>query len=188
MHWRPATAQDVPELARLNQELIRDEGHDNPMDLPQLQRRMAGGLARGYRATLFSQDGRTLAYALYRDDERGGHQVRQFFVVRDARRAGNGRRAMQLLLAEVLRSGARVSLDVLTANAAAHAFYRVLGFTPYALTLEKSTPEARVSAFNYLQASEAVATSGVVPAASFGRIAAAGYATVVNLLPGVILG
>lgn len=183
MQWRRATTEDVPELARLNRQLIEDEGHDNPMDLSQLEQRMARWLAGRYRAVLFSDAGRTVAYALYLDDERGGHHVRQLFVARDVRRRGHGRRAMELLMDEVLRTGARVSLEVLEGNGPARAFYAALGFSPYAITLERSSPEARVGAFNYLQATERIATSGVVAAAGFERIAAAGYRSVVNLLP-----
>lgn len=183
MQWRDATALDAPELARLNQQLIEDEGHDNPMDRSALEQRMARWLAGRYRATLFVEGGRTVAYALWCDDDRGGHYVRQFFVARDARRRGVGRRAMALLTTEVLRPGSRVSLEVLVTNAPAGAFYDALGFTPYATTLERTSPEARVQAFNYMQATARVATSGIVPAGAFARIAAAGYACVVDLLP-----
>ena len=90
---------------------------------------------------------------------------------------------MALLEREVWRPGARLYLEVLTSNAAARAFYEALGFSSYAVTLEKAGPEGRVGAFNFIQASERVATSGAVPPGGFERMAAAGYGSVINLLP-----
>jgi len=135
------------------------------------------------RAVLFTEDDDTVAYALYRDDGRGGHHICQFFVTRERRRQGVGRQAMEMLADEVLRRGARVVLEVLTANSAARGFYESLGFATYALTLERTSPEARVAAFNFLQATDRIAPSGVVPQAGFERVAAAGYGTVIDLVP-----
>ncbi len=44
---RHATVTDVSQLARLNQQLIRDEGHRNSMSLEQLER--AHGFVAGYQ-------------------------------------------------------------------------------------------------------------------------------------------
>jgi len=45
MTFRPATLDDCALLARLNHELIRDEGHRNPMTVPQLEQRMRGWIS-----------------------------------------------------------------------------------------------------------------------------------------------
>jgi len=37
---RPGTTDDCPQLARLNLQLIRDEGHRNPMTSDELEARM----------------------------------------------------------------------------------------------------------------------------------------------------
>lgn len=42
---RRATREDVPVLAQMNWQLIRDEGSDNPMTVDQLAERMTGFLA-----------------------------------------------------------------------------------------------------------------------------------------------
>jgi len=42
---RRATHEDVPQLAQMNWQLIRDEGSDNPMTVDQLAERMTGFLA-----------------------------------------------------------------------------------------------------------------------------------------------
>ena len=57
MPYRIATAEDSPMLAELNSQLIRDEGHRNPMTIAQLEERMRGWLTSGeYRAVLFEEN------------------------------------------------------------------------------------------------------------------------------------
>jgi len=135
LSFRIATPDDAPLLARLNRELIEDEGHRNPMTLPELEKRMRGWLAGEYQAALFVRDGRVVAYALYRPDGADIH-VRHLFVVRAARRQGIAREALRTLARNVWPARARVTLEVLVGNAGAIAFYQALGFTSYALTLE----------------------------------------------------
>jgi hypothetical protein len=40
VRWARAAVDDVPLLAAMNSRLIRDEGHRNPMTLPELEERM----------------------------------------------------------------------------------------------------------------------------------------------------
>lgn len=135
LRYRLATADDVPLLARLNRELIEDEGHRNPMTVPELEARMRGWLAGDRRAALFERCGRVVAYALYHAQGPDIH-VRHLYVVRDARRQGIATAALRLLAREIWPAHAGISLDVLVGNAGALAFYQALGFRPYALTLE----------------------------------------------------
>ncbi len=72
MNWRFAEACDLPLLAKLNDELIRDEGAQNPMTLPQLQERMRVWVDSQYRAVLFEEGFTTVGYGLFRSEERGG--------------------------------------------------------------------------------------------------------------------
>ena len=60
MEYRQATAADVPALAAMNGQLIRDEGHRNPMTGGELADRMAGWLAGDYEAILFEEGGSPL--------------------------------------------------------------------------------------------------------------------------------
>ena len=85
MEHRFAGESDLDLLAEWNHQLIRDEGHNNPMTVPELRERMRGWLETDYRAVLFSMEGEPLAYALYRE---GPEEIylRQFFVRRDRRR------------------------------------------------------------------------------------------------------
>ncbi|MFO7697025.1 MAG: GNAT family N-acetyltransferase [Anaerolineae bacterium] len=135
LSFRIATPDDAPLLARLNRELIEDEGHRNPMALPELEERMRGWVAGEYQAVLFEREDRVVAYALFRSDGPDIH-LRHLFAVRDARRQGIATEVLRTLARGVWPSNARISLDVLVGNAGAIAFYEALGFRPYALTLE----------------------------------------------------
>ena len=95
MKWRRATLDDSPVLARMNVELIQDEGHSDPMTTAQLEDRMRRWLAAEYSAVLFEDAGEPVAYALFRDNEGHGIFLRQFFVVRHRRRQGQSRRLPQ---------------------------------------------------------------------------------------------
>jgi len=63
------------------------------------------------------------------------------FVVRESRRQGIGKRAIELLHTNVWLKNIRLTVDVLTANANAVAFWRAVGFADYSLTLEILPPE-----------------------------------------------
>lgn len=139
LHARPATLGDVPLLARLNHQLIRDEGHRNPMTVEQLAARMRAWLETEYAAVVFEQDGGVVAYALWRDDGDEAY-IRHFFVARDHRHQGIGRQAVRLLLDDILPRGRCVVLDVLAHNSCASAFWQSLGFTAYAVTMELPPP------------------------------------------------
>jgi GNAT superfamily N-acetyltransferase len=142
MNWHRAALDESPLLARMNAELIQDEGHANRMTVAELEPRMRGWLAGEYSAVLFEEDGVPVAYALFRDDEGRGVLLRQFFVARDCRRRGVGRKAFELLVSEVLPSDTRVVVEVLVENARALAFWAAVGFADYARTLERR-PAAR---------------------------------------------
>ena len=58
MEYRVATLNDVPTLARMNQQLIRDEKSRNPMTLVELEQRMAGWLSAEWEAVIFSDEGK----------------------------------------------------------------------------------------------------------------------------------
>jgi GNAT superfamily N-acetyltransferase len=147
--WRYSTAADLPVLAELNAQLIRDEGHRNRMTVAQLETRMAGWLGSSYLAVLFHEEDRLVAYALYRphDDlpeSDAGVYLRQFFVARGERRRGIGRRAIELLMDRVWPRDGRVTLETLVDNHVAQAFWRAVGFRDYALTFEWSSESSSV--------------------------------------------
>ena len=65
---RHALPSDADLLGLLNHQLIQDEGHRNPMTVPELQERMRGWLAAEYAAVLFENETEVVAYALYREE------------------------------------------------------------------------------------------------------------------------
>ena len=135
LHLRPATQSDAVLLGELNHQLIQDEGHRNPMTVPELQERMRGFLAEAYAVTLFEREGQIVAYALSREDPELIY-LRQFFVQRPCRNQGVGNRALQLLRTQIWPAHKRLTVEVLTSNHAAISFYRKAGFSDYSLSLE----------------------------------------------------
>ena len=83
--YRPARVADAPLLAGMNQHLIQDEGHSNPMTVPELGSRMKQWLRREYRGVIFERGGEVVGYAVYRLDV-GSIYLRQFFIGRKYRR------------------------------------------------------------------------------------------------------
>ena len=135
MTSRFANLKDCGALAELNHQLICDEGHRNPMTVPELEQRMRGWLAGEYRAVIFEDAGEAVAYALFREQPEEVY-LRQLFVVRDRRRLGIGRRAMDILRSQVWPKHKRLTVEVLAANTGAVAFWRSVGYVDYCLTLE----------------------------------------------------
>lgn len=136
MEYRAAVDADVPLLADINRQLIEDEWGE-PVPRERLEGRMRRWLAEGdYRALLFMEEGATVAYALLTGDEESMY-VRHFFVLREHRRGGMGRRAIETLFREVIPPTARVTLDVLASNQVGHRFWRSVGFSDYAIRMER---------------------------------------------------
>jgi predicted acetyltransferase len=135
MKFRKASLNDCLVLAKLNHQLIRDEGHRNTMTIPELEQRMRNWIESDYSAILFEDGPQLVAYALFREQP---HEIylRQLFVVRNLRRQGFGRKAMQILLSEVWPKNKRLTVEVLIKNTTAVTFWRAMGYSDYALTLE----------------------------------------------------
>ncbi len=133
-----AKLQDSAKLAQMNYWLIRDEGHRNPMNQAQLNRRMRNWLKSDYHACLFKEQSKIIGYCLYRKEE-GATYIRQFYIDRVFRRQGWGRMAFDLLLQGVWKKTFRLRLDVLTGNKNGIGFWRNAGFKDYCLTMERKT-------------------------------------------------
>jgi ribosomal protein S18 acetylase RimI-like enzyme len=139
MKHRFAMLKDVPELARMNRQLVEDEGHRNRLQTDAwLEKRMRGFLTGEYRAVMFDLNGRTVAYVLYTDRTENGDTIylRQIFVDRAFRRQGVGREVMRTLLEEIWPPDRRITVGVLQDNQVAIAFYNAAGFQQYAIEFE----------------------------------------------------
>ena len=135
MNFRRATLNDCALLAELNHQLIRDEGHRNKMTVPELEQRMKGWLAFEYAALLFEKNGEIVAYALYREQPEEIY-LRQLFVLRNRRRQGIAREAIELLRTKVWPKSKRLTVEVLVENKAAVTFWRAVGYKDYCLAME----------------------------------------------------
>lgn len=135
LQFRRATLDNCALLAELNHQLIRDEGHQNKMTVPELEQRLRGWLASEYAAIIFEDCGEVIAYALYRD-EPDELYLRQLFVAHNRRRQGIGRAAMEILRTQIWPKDKRLTVSVLVQNTAAVAFWRAVGYADYSLTLE----------------------------------------------------
>jgi len=135
MTFRQATLEDCAVLARLNHELIQDEGHRNRITVTELENRMRGWLSGEYCATIFEENGEVVGYALFREQPEDIY-LRQLFVVRHRRSQGLGRQAVEILRSQVWPRTKRLTVDVLVTNKRAVAFWRAIGYTDYCLTLE----------------------------------------------------
>ena len=143
MQFRTAVLSDATALALLNQQLIRDEGHRNPMNVAQLAERMLGWLAAEYTALLAEDGGEIVAYALFKS-EPDCIYIRHLFVIESRRRAGLGRELVDRVWGFVPATISRLRIDVMAGNTAGQRFWHSLGFQDYAITMEaerrSSTP------------------------------------------------
>lgn len=80
-----------------------------------------------------------MAYALFREQPNAIY-LRQLFVVRERRHQGIGRSAFELLRTKVWPTNKRLTVEVLTANTAAVAIWRSVGYVDYSLMLEILPP------------------------------------------------
>jgi len=96
LKFRFATESDVPWLAKMNQQLIQDEGHRNKMTLAELEQRMSDFLKKEYDAVITGLGQTDIGYALYRQDSEWLY-LRQIFVIEEMRRKGIGRRFIEWL-------------------------------------------------------------------------------------------
>jgi predicted acetyltransferase len=135
MTFRQAGSVDCAMLAEMNHQLIRDEGHRNKMSVAELEQRMKRWLSAEYEAQIFEVGDEVVAYALYRG-QAAEIYLRQLFVVRNRRRQGIGRTALEILRTKIWPKGRRLTVEVLTHNTDAVAFWRAVGCKDYCLTLE----------------------------------------------------
>jgi ribosomal protein S18 acetylase RimI-like enzyme len=135
LRFRPARPDDAVLLAPLNAQLIREEGHRNPMSVSQLEERMRQWLQGLYRAVIFESGAELVGYALYRPEVDHVY-LRQFYVRPEYRRRGLGREALAWLGRYAWSGTPRLRIDVLVGNAGALAFWRAAGFAEYSVTME----------------------------------------------------
>lgn len=134
MNIRQANHCDVIHLSEMNMMLIKDEDHRNTMNFNQLKERMGHWLRTEYKAAIFDVNDSLIGYTLWREEEEHLY-IRQFYILPNYRRKGEGTSAIESLK-ETLWADHRLRLEVLVKNQAGVAFWRSVGFSDYGLTLE----------------------------------------------------
>jgi GNAT superfamily N-acetyltransferase len=140
---RAAALDDVSSLARMNRELIQDEGSRNPLTVEGLEARLGGWLTeKTYQVVLFLVDGDLAGYCVFQlrpDEYKPGQQsvyLRQFFIQRAYRRQGVGQAAFDQLARDWFPANAWVTLEVLSTNPGGQQFWEAVGFQPYCTVME----------------------------------------------------
>ena len=135
LKFRFAAESDVPWLAKMNQQLIQDEGHRNKMTLAELEQRMSDFLQKEYDTVISSLGQTDIGYALYRQDHEWLY-LRQIFVIEEMRRKGFGRRFMEWLKNNPWKKCKRIRTDVLVDNITGIDFWKSVGFKEYCIIME----------------------------------------------------
>jgi ribosomal protein S18 acetylase RimI-like enzyme len=135
-----AESAEAPLLAGLNFQLMEDEAHPYPLDLPALTERMTRWIAGEYEVLLFRRGTRVAGYAAWRLEDRGAY-LRHLFICRDQRRLGLGRAAMKLLCRDVFPKDRPIQIEAAVWNKDAIAFWHAIGFQDFGLSMELKAGE-----------------------------------------------
>jgi N-acetylglutamate synthase-like GNAT family acetyltransferase len=135
LEFRFAVKKDVPWLARMNRELIRDEGHRNKKSLSDLEHRMSDFLRNEYEVVIASSGRNDIGYVLYRKEPEWLY-LRQIFVIDKMRRKGIGCRIIEWLKENTWKDCKRIRTDVLVNNTTGIHFWKAVGFEEYCITME----------------------------------------------------
>jgi ribosomal protein S18 acetylase RimI-like enzyme len=122
-------------LANMNRLLIWDEKHRNKMTIRRLTQRMKKWLSSDYQAFLFLNKDKVFGYCLFVKTKEYVY-IRQFYIKRDSRRLGLGKKTIGLLRKTVWEKDKRLRLDVLVTNLRGISFWKSVGFKDYCLTME----------------------------------------------------
>ena len=117
--------EDIPQLAVYNKQLIEDEKSDNPMSVPELEKRMENFLNTEYDAYFFEVDKAIVGYALVKKSCSPLY-LRQFFISREYRKNHCGTEAFHALLNYLNVDS--IDIEVLSGNEPGNRFWESLGF------------------------------------------------------------
>ena len=127
---------------------------------------MRDWLSAEYRAVIYEKAEEVVAYALFREQPQEIY-LRQLFVVRDKRRRGIGRKAVQILRSKVWPRNKRLTVDVLVTNQSAIAWLYWLKTRNTVIAMPtESTPIASPRSADRLTCSECPAALTRKPGAA----------------------
>lgn len=121
---RACNDEDLDILAFFNKQLIEDERSNNVMNPKQLKERMRDFMHTDFSPFIFEAGGKPIGYALV-NIKTNPYYLRQFFISRDIRRQGYGKKAFYKLLEKL--DVDTLDLEVLYWNERGLGFWRSLG-------------------------------------------------------------
>ncbi len=136
MQLEQLKTEDIPQVARWNVKLHEDEG-SIPMTIESAEIRLRKWFADdSFQVLIITVDGQPVGYLVYQvvpatPDIRGSVEsiyVRQFYIIRKARRCGYGKNAIELFTQQVLNDRQPLCLDVKVSNPGGQRFWESLGF------------------------------------------------------------
>ena len=143
MELRTMTAIDIKQVAKWNVQLREDEA-SKPLSIEEASERYERWFREDlFQGAIFLIGNQAVGYVLYTNrpmdaDIRGTDSVyvRQFFIVREARRQKLGTHAFNLFLKELVPSALRCSLQVRASNLFGQRFRESLGFKQESVAYE----------------------------------------------------
>ena len=136
-----AIESDLSLLTVMNQQLIKDEGSQNPMNNEQLRERMLDWIQGDWHVDLLLAGDEVIGYAVYQF--RKGHYhtevtdvyLRQYFIKREYRSKGYGLSGIEKLKKERFKEVENLEIDELECNLKGQNFWRKAGFEPYYINM-----------------------------------------------------
>lgn len=125
IHLKLADKSYLEELVEMNLQLVADEQFDRPRPRDLLIRRWQKFFDLQLRVLLFRTGSTTVGYALV-DEEKCPVYLMHFFIKKEFRRKGIGRRAFDLLMDKLAVT--ELDLDVMVWNERGRVFWKSLGF------------------------------------------------------------
>ena len=139
---RQAKKDDMITVAKMNKQLIRDEGSPNPMTIQELERRFRQWRKEGWRCVVIEHQGTMIGYCVFKEIK-GTHSyqynlsLKQFFIRRHLRSRGIGSSALKFMINSFFPKIPRVRVEVLESNQRGKKFWLSNGFVPVATTLDR---------------------------------------------------
>jgi len=136
MQLEQLKTEDIPRIARWNIKLHEDEG-STPMTIEGAEIRLRKWLTDdSFQVLVITVEGQSVGYLIYQvipatPDIRGSVEsiyLRQFYIIRKARRSGHGKNAIKLFTQQILDDTQPLRLDVKVSNPGAQKFWESLGF------------------------------------------------------------
>ena len=150
---RAAQLSDLPQLSKMNSDLVDDQGSENPFSLKEYEDRFREWLDTNiWTVDVFLHDGQVIGYSVYQertdyyDPNETGIYIRQYYIERAHRRLGMGKAAFQILIdTRFPKDVQSIALDVMATNSAGQNFWRQMGFNEYFVSMKKELKQKQLT-------------------------------------------